>query len=67
MSSLVPEKSVSRSPVPDGIDEYAGKWVVIRDVEVVASADTLEELDTEHLEPLRDALYRVPAPGSVFF
>jgi hypothetical protein len=59
--------TVARSPIPEGIEEYAGKWVVIRAGEVVAAADSFEELvAVEGLHP-DDAIYHVPERDSVFF
>lgn len=64
MSSTV---EIARSPLPEGIDEYAGKWVALRDGEVVAAADDLNEL-IENAEVLSsDAFYRVPEAGACFY
>jgi Family of unknown function (DUF5678) len=57
----------SRPALPQGAEQYAGKWIAIRGDEVVASADSLEELDAnEHVSP-NDSLWVVPEPGIHFF
>ena len=52
---------------PKGAERYAGKWVAIRDDEVVASADSLEELRANELVSRDDAVWVVPEPGTHFF
>jgi hypothetical protein len=53
--------TVSRSPVPEeAFDSYEGQWITIRDCEVVAHADTFEELTEHQNYSLSDALFRVP-------
>lgn len=59
--------TVARSPIPEGIEQYAGKWVVIRAGEVLAAADSFEDLVAiDGLNP-DDAIYHVPERDSVFF
>jgi hypothetical protein len=57
----------TRSPVPAGLDEHAGRWVAIRDDHVVAVSDTLEELLESKDVREDDVLYRVPERGSYFY
>jgi hypothetical protein len=59
---------VERSPITgETVEQYAGKWIAIRDGEVVESADTLEEL--REIEGVRreDAVYLVPERSSYFY
>ena len=59
-----PEFSVSLSHVPENIDEYAGMWVALRNGEVVAAAESYDELErSEGFEPT-DAFYTVPETGT---
>jgi Family of unknown function (DUF5678) len=58
---------VARSPLPDDVERYAGRWIAIRGDEVVADADTLEALIEDERVDKKDVLYRVPARGSYFY
>jgi hypothetical protein len=57
----------SRPAVPEDVEQYAGKWIAIRGDEVVASADSLEELDANEQVSRNDALWVVPEAGTHFF
>ena len=52
--------------LPDGVEHYAGRWIAIRGDEVVASADSLEELCANEHVSHDDTLYVVPEPGIHF-
>ncbi len=52
--------------LPEGVDQYAGKWIAIRGDEVVASADSVEELFANDQVSRDDTLYAVPEPGIHF-
>ncbi len=56
-----------RSPLPEGVEEYAGRWVAIRGGRIVAAADTLEELFENDRVRQTDVVYRVPERGTYFF
>ena len=59
---------VARSPLPaEGIEQYAGKWVALRDGEVVAAAEDFNELIENENVRADDAFYRVPEPGACFY
>jgi hypothetical protein len=64
MSSPV---EVARSPLPDGFERYAGRWIAIRGGEIVADADTFEALIDDERVDQKDVLYRVPERGSSFY
>jgi Family of unknown function (DUF5678) len=64
MSSSV---DVARSPLPDGVERHAGRWIAIRGEQVVADADTLEALIHDKRVDENDVLYRVPERGSYFY
>ena len=51
---------------PKGAERYAGKWVAIRGDEIVAGADSLEELRANELVFRNDAVWVVPEPGIHF-
>lgn len=56
-----------RSPLPRDIEQYAGLWVAIRGRQVVASAETVDELyENDNVRPT-DVLYRVPELGAYFY
>jgi hypothetical protein len=59
---------VEQAPFRSGaLDKYAGKWVAIRHGEVVAAADSLEELRADPEVRRTDAVYVVPEPSSYFY
>lgn len=59
---------VERSPLTSEVlDEYAGRWIAIRDGAVVAAADSLPEL-RDNANVLRsDAVFRVPERSTYFY
>jgi len=58
---------ISPPPVPVGVFErFPGRWVALRDGDVVANARTLEELEADERATAADTLFRVPEPGSKF-
>jgi hypothetical protein len=61
-------ETIEQAPLSlDRLGEYVGRWVALRDGEVVAAAHTLEELRaTPDLRP-GDAVFVVPEPSSYFF
>ena len=58
---------VIRKILPDDIDRYAGRWVAIRGMEVVADAETLSELWADPRVDQMDLVYAVPGPGAHFY
>jgi hypothetical protein len=58
---------VARSPLPEGVEQYAGRWIAIRGDEVVADAETLEALRNDDRVRETDVLYRAPERGSYFY
>lgn len=52
---------------PAALVGYEGKWVAIRDGEVIAAADTLEKLRTHPEVRREDAVYVVPEPSTYFY
>jgi hypothetical protein len=64
----LPLFTVFESPIPpDLTDEYAGRWVAIRDGEVVGSDDELEDLVRQDGVREDDLLYRVPHISAAFY
>lgn len=53
--------------LPDDIDRYAGRWVALRGLEVVADAETLPELRADPRVDRMDFVYAVPGPGTHFY
>lgn len=58
---------ISRSPLPEGVEEFAGKWVALRDGEVIASADDFDDLIADPDVMSTDVFYRVPETGACFY
>jgi len=59
---------ISQSPISAELArEYAGRWVALRRGQVVAAADSYEELRADERVTREDALYLVPEPESYFF
>jgi hypothetical protein len=58
---------VARSPLPADVDQYAGKWVALRNGEVVAAADTLDGLVANEDVLSSDVFYRVPEAGACYY
>lgn len=56
-----------RSPLPAGIEKYEGRWVAIRDGEIVADAETLEALVADEHTSDTDLIYLVPERGTYFY
>lgn len=52
---------------PEALEPYAGKWVAIRDLAVVASADSLDELRRNPDVVRDDAVYVVPGTWNTLF
>lgn len=52
--------------LPKGVEHYAGKWIAIRGDEIVASADSLEELRANEQVSRDDAIWVAPEPGTYF-
>lgn len=49
------------------LSDYAGKWVALRGNEVIAAADTLEELRAMPDVQREDAVWVVPESSSHFY
>jgi hypothetical protein len=58
----------SQSLLPAGAAErYRGKWVAIRNREVVAAAASLEELYADDKVEVGDVIYRVPTSSYHYY
>ncbi len=65
---MAPLAEVSQSPVPaDAFKRFAGRWIALRDDQVIADADTLADLDDDPTVESSDTRFRVPKPDSHFF
>jgi len=59
---------ISPPPVPaEAFKRFPGRWVAIRDGDIVADARLLEDLEADTRVEITDTLFRVPEPGSKFF
>lgn len=58
----------SKPPVPqEAFERFPGRWIALRAGEIVADADTREELQHDERVESTDALYRVPEPSTHFY
>ena len=59
--------TTEQGPVlPKGVEQYPGKWIAIRGDEIVASADSLEELRANDQVSRDDDVWVAPEPGTYF-
>jgi hypothetical protein len=59
---------VSKSPVPqEAFDNFPGRWIALRDGEIVSDAATNEELRQDDRVESTDALFRVPEASTHFY
>jgi Family of unknown function (DUF5678) len=52
--------------LPEGVEQYAGKWIAIRGNDIVASADSLEQLYANEQVSRDDTVWVAPEPGTHF-
>ena len=52
---------------PPGYEAYGGQWVAIRDHEIVAAAEKLDDLFADQRVRHTDGIWRVPEPGVIHF
>jgi uncharacterized protein DUF5678 len=58
---------ISPPPVPaEAFERFPGRWVAIRDGDVVADGRLLEDLEADQRVEITDTVFRVPEPGSKF-
>jgi hypothetical protein len=58
---------ISPPPVPaEAFERFPGRWVAVRDGDIVADARTLEDLGANELVEITDTLFRVPEANSKF-
>jgi hypothetical protein len=65
---MAPIAVVARAPVPaEAFERFPGRWIALRDGEVVADAATPEELRQDERVDADDTLFLVPDPSTHFF
>lgn len=65
---MAPVAEISQPPIPpEAFDRFPGKWVAIREGQVVADADTLEALEGDDRVKPSDTRFRVPERDAKFF
>ena len=52
--------------IPEGIEQYSGRWVAIRHRKVVADAKSLRALEKDERFRPDDSTFRVPDRGTWF-
>lgn len=66
--AVLDKKTSQTSPIsPDALEEYAGKWIAVRNGEVVGAADSFIELKADPEVRETDAFYRVPPSATYFY
>jgi hypothetical protein len=59
---------ISKPPVPqEAFERFAGRWIALRNGEIIADAATREELQQDDRVESTDALFRVPEPSAHFY
>ncbi len=59
---------VSKSPVPqEAFDRFPGRWIALRDGNIVADAETEDGLRQDDLVKSTDAFFRVPEASTHFY
>jgi hypothetical protein len=59
---------LAQAPLPErALEEYADKWIAVRDGTVIAAADTYDELLADRAVTEDDATYRVPPASALFY
>jgi Family of unknown function (DUF5678) len=53
--------------IPEGIEEYSGRWVAIRHGKVVADAKSLHALRKDGRVRPDDLIHQVPEPGIIIY
>ncbi len=65
---MAPIAEVSKSPVPqEAFDQFPGRWIALRDGEIIADAATDDELRQDDRVESTDALFRVPEASTHFY
>jgi hypothetical protein len=65
---MTPIVEISKSPVPqEAFDNYEGRWIALRDGEIIADAATDTELRLDGRVESTDALFRVPEASTHFY
>jgi Family of unknown function (DUF5678) len=58
---------ISPPPLPaEAFERFPGRWIAVRDGEIVADARTIEELESNPLVVPVDTFFRVPELNSKF-
>jgi Family of unknown function (DUF5678) len=64
----MPIAEVSRPPVPqEAFERFPGRWVALRNGEVVADADTEDELRADNRVESTDTYFLVPQADAHFY
>jgi hypothetical protein len=50
----------------EAFERFPGRWIAVRDAEIVANARTIEDLQANELIGPSDTFFRVPEPNSKF-
>ncbi len=65
---MAPTAEISKPPVPqEAFEQFPGKWIALRDGEIVADADTEDGLRHDDRVLSTDALFRVPEASTHFY
>ena len=60
--------TISKPPVPqEAFECFPGRWVALRDGQIIADAETEDELRQDERVESTDALFRVPEASTHFY
>lgn len=64
---MAPVAEISPPPVPaEAFERFPGRWIAVRDGQIIADGRTIEELEADKLVAPDDTFFRVPEPNSKF-
>ena len=65
---MAPLAEVAKSPIPkEAFERFPGRWIALREGEIVADAATEDELERDDRVESTDTFFRVPDPSTHFF
>lgn len=60
--------TISKPPVPqEAFERFPGRWVALREGQIIADAETEDELQRDERVESTDALFRVPETSTHFY
>lgn len=64
---MAPAAEISPPPVPaEAFERFPGRWIAVRDGEIIVGARTIQELEASQLIEPSDTFFKVPEPHTKF-